>query len=638
LADFNADIPQVQSPITPVQPVSNNTAAMAINAGGGLLGGLGAAVINSANYATQLAQMKYKANALGELQQNIERVQDLQSQGVLSQDAALRNIRRTTVSSLANHPLLQDDINKLVGTLTGTALQHDVENGTYAEQEQRTLQNKFISDAQAAGYGSPNDPPAVQQQMAHAYQGVQLAAAQLKQQSEVVAFQKSQVELGNAKLATIAANQNIGNNAITTQRNKIGLTQDINKLNFTQGVGNLAANLTPKFNADLDQIHNDTTLTPEQKQMKYDSVINNISDAVTGVAVGADSTGSINAISDIFKRRVQVYKDQDSGKIAADAAQTQLSNLLTTSQLALANKNPEVLQLAAVSKTFPAAANILQGDIAGQAVKLLQTNGGLPDANGNFPTTPGNPVHSTPTEQKSVQQYSDILRENLRQVNSGVKMDPDHQKEINSNFNNMMAGFGVYAGTAADATGLKTAVQTFASPEFGLYASNPKNGFDADASDKASKAFDQYYKTSLVPLLQDSFLNSQVVVGSKMNPNPATALLTNQPLIVADTAPATSKIHTDFANGSVRFVPNDPTDQNSVSASNDLNTKIAPILQTTIKADAHLHQSTNYEFWYNDLMNTIQPPNTHGIDLFPEGSNLPVGKANDTPISIPKDK
>lgn len=620
MADFTTNVQPVQGQIAPVAPVQDNTAAEAVQGVGQLLGGLGAAVINANTYAQQVKQQKYKASALGDLQQNIMRVQDLQQQGVMTQDQALRRIRLTTASSLANHPLLQDDINKLVGTLTGTALQEDISKGTQAEQDQHSATQKYMEAALQAGYFKPTDPPEVQRKMADAYQGVQLALAQLKQQSDVLAYQKSQVELGNAKLSTIAAKQGIANAAVTAQRNNIGLQQDIHKLNFTNHAGDVALSFLPKFDKDANDLINDKSKTPEQIQMGLDAIGNNVQDTISGIAIGADSTGSIPAMGDIFKRRLQVYKDQASGKLSADLAAQQLTNLTAVSSLALVNKSPDLLKLTSLSHVLPAAANVVQGNIANEAVKLLRNNGAIPDSNGNTPTVPGNPTHSDAAEQKAVQQYSNILLENLKQANSGKVVDPEHQAEINNNFNNMMAGFGTYAGTTKDATGLKVAVQTFAKPEFGLYASNPKNGFDADASEKAGKAFDQYYKTALLPLIQNEFEHASVVVGTMPSTSAYGAAkgLTQQKVV-----PAPTQIHPVFADGRVRFVADDPTIAGANDKATDLNNRVAPILQTMIKADAHLHQSTNYEFYYNELLNTIQPPDNNGIELNTNG-NLPV--------------
>lgn len=620
MADFNTNVQPVQGQVAPVAPVQNNTAAESIQGVGGLLGGLGAAVINANTYGQQIKEQKYKANALGTLQQNIMRVQDLQQQGIMTQDQALRRIRLTTAQSLANHPLLQDDINKLVGTLTGTALQSDIEKGTQAEQDQHTNEQKFISQAQAAGYGSPSDPPEVQQKMAHAYQGVQLALAQLDQQSKVIAYDKAQVELGNAKLSTISARQGIANNNISLQKNQLELEKARHQMNFTNHAGDVALAFLPKFDKDANDLINDKSKTPEEIQRGLDAIGNNVQDTISGIAIGADSTGSIPAMGDIFKRRLQVYKDQASGKTSADVAAQQLTNLTAVGSLALVSKSPDLLKLTSLSHVLPAAANVVQGNIANEAVKLLQKNGGIPNPDGTTSPTSGNPTHSDPAEQKAVQQYSNILLENLKQANAGKVIDPQHQAEINNNFNGMMDGFGTYANTAKDATGLKVAVQTFAKPEFGLYASNPKNGFDADASAKASKAFDQYYKTALLPLFQDEFKNASVVVGRK----PATDTFgAAKGLTNPDVRPVPTEVHPEFADGRVRFVANDPTIAGANDKATDLNNRVAPIIQTMIKADAHLHQSTNYEFYYNDLMNTIQPPDTHGIDLNTSG-NLPV--------------
>lgn len=606
MADFNVDIPQAQTQVTPVAPVQNNNAAQAVNAVGGLLGGLGAAVLNSAKYAEQVKQTKYKAHALGELQQNIERVQDLQSQGVMSQDQALRRIRLTTVASLANHPLLQDDINKLVGTLTGTALQEDISKGTQAEQDAHTNQQKFIQQAQAAGYGKPSDPPEVQTQMANAYQGVQLAASQLKQQSDVIAYEKAQVELGNAKLSGIAARQGIANNAVTAQRNQIGLDRDKHNLAFTQGISKLVSSYDPVFNKNMNDIRSNTQLTPEEKVQAYQSELNKIQSSATAIAIGADSGGAASSITDIYKNRAQIYIDEASGKLHKDIADTQLANTTTAAQMAFAKSDPQAFALTATSKLLPAGMSTFQQVISNAVVKMAQSHGSLPDAEGHYTKVPATVVTDGTTQStKDVKQYSAMFLENLKQYNQGDITDDEHIKQLSTSANNFVKSFAIHGTTAQDATDLKAAVETIASPQFGVYASNPKSTLPKEFVDKAADVYKTSYEAELVPMFQKQFLNDSVIIGKKLATDQLGAARGN---LVPNLKPDTSQIHVEFSGSRATFIPNDPTNQGSAAKAAQLNTSLAPIIGTMVRADAHLHGSTDYDTYGKQLLEQIQPP------------------------------
>lgn len=609
MADFTSNVPSVQAQVDPIAPVQNNVAAQAVASIGGTLGGLGAAVINANNYSDQLKQATYKSKALGTLEQNILRNADLHDQGVLTQDQARRNIRRMTAESLANHPLLQDDINNLVGkTLSTVGLAADVAAGTQQEQDQHTNQQKFIQQAQAAGYGSPNDPPAVQQQMAHAYQGVQLAKAQLEQQQQVINFDKSKVELGNAQLSTIAARQGIANNATTAARNQIGLMQDQHKLQFTQNISKLTQAYDPVFNKNMDDIRDNTKLSAEEKIQAYQAQLNAVQSSATAVAIGADSGGAADSITKIYQNRAQIYMDEASGKLTKTVADNTISNMTTAAQIAMGKQDPAFLRATAISKMLPTGMSSMQEIISNKAGNILASHSELPDVNGEVSKTPATVItDGTSQSIKDVKQASGLLLENLKQFNSGSINDPQHLQELNTNANNFVKSFSIHGTTAQDATDLKTAVQTLASPQFGIYASNPKNTVSKDFLDKAADIYKTGYEAELVPMLQKQFLNDSVIIGQQPDTSAYGAAKGNT---VPNAQPDTSQIHVQFIGGKATFIPNDPTNKGVVAKVTQLNSDLSPIIGTMVRADAHLHGSIDYDSYGKMLLEQVMPPVT----------------------------
>lgn len=605
MADFTSSIQTVQGQVNPVQPVENNTTANAINSVGGLLGNIGAAVINANTYADQVKQAKDRAKPLGTLEQNILRNADLHDQGILTQDQARRNIRRMAAQALANHPMLQDDINNLVSkTMSTVGLAADVVTGTQEEQDKHTNQQKVLQAAQQNGYGSPNDPPEVQQKMAMVWQGVQLAKAQLNQQKDVIEFEKSQTELTNSRLATVAAKQGIANNAVTAQRNKIGLRQDIHKLNFTQNIADLTAKWEPQYVSQMEKIRNNSELTPDQKAAAYDGVQASMLSAATAVAIGADKGDAANSIANIFKARTDLYKAEALGTIKKEALTAELANLQLATQVALSKKDPAFLKATSISKLLPTGMTALQEIISNKAGDILSSHGELPGVDGGVSKIPASVVtDGTQQSVKDVKQVGAVLLENVKQFNSGNVKDPEHLKQLNTTMTNFVKSFAIHGTTATDATDLKTAVGILADSNLGLYLHNPQNTVPREVADKAHEIFNTAYKAELVPLFQDEFVNNDVKVGEK----PAQSSFARAQGVTEDVnAPTPSQISVNFSDGRAVFVANDPSNNNAVAQASRLNKKVSPIIGQMVRAEAHINGSIDYDKYGNALLLSLE--------------------------------
>lgn len=635
MADFNNNVQDVNPRVDTVAPVQDNTTAQAVGATTGLLGGLGAAVVNSQVYGQQLAAAKEKSRVLGGFEENLLRVADLHDQGVMSQDAARRNVRRLTASALANHPTLQGDVNDLVGKVLSTkGLGENVASGTQQEQDQRVLNMKFLQDAQNDGFGRPSDPPEVQAQMANAHQAYKLQLQQLQLSGAQMEQKIKANNVVSSGLSITSAQQSISTGAINQQRARLGLVQDQAEATFRSAGANLVSNYVPKFNQDLDDIDKNTALTPQQKVIASQNLLATVKQTVTGLALQGNSINDAAALTDTFTKRAEIQQQVWTGALDKTVADTKLHNVQTIEQQRLIDSSPQVLRLTAISNLVPPAAQFLQIPIGKSLTELFTKNGQLPDVNGNVSTQPGNPTHHTDDEKKDVDQYGKMLNGVLATINSGAEKDPAVMQEVHNNVQGVLKGLTVYGPTANDATALNGVVGLIANPAFGKFAQSNQGTLDADSQEKAQQVFRNYYQSQVIPLVQDQFLNNKVSIGNK--PGDPNTIAGMQGRDVPDERETDAVIHTEFIGSSMRFVPNNMANSAVVDKAKDLNNRVAPVINTMIRADAHLHGSTDYKQYYDANMSFIAPevtPNSGSGELTPQRA-IPANPLENT---VPSD-
>jgi hypothetical protein len=143
----------------------------------------------------------------------------------------------------------------------------------------------------------------------------------------------------------------------------------------------------------------------------------------------------------------------------------------------------------------------------------------------------------------------------------------------------------------------------FAAPAIGKYLANPAHGVDKELQDKAANAYRAYYVTKVIPLIKDEYENTYVQTGIKASSNPKTG-------IQAEYTPRGKVIAPVYNNGTISFQFIGDQSQNTSAvqqAVKDMNKKISPILNTMVRADAHLNSSTNYDQYANDILGSLFP-------------------------------
>ena len=623
MADFDSGVQPVnQQPMTRSPDPIDTTTASAINSAGNILGVVGSTLAQGAAVAQVSGLQKQQASFMENYSQDLLRISDLEQQGVMKPDQALRQYRLRTASMLANHPMMQDEIYKTYGNVVDKAGlgKNVVDDFNTQKDNANQLQMQSLKAAQAAGWGSPNDPAASQQLMAEKHQQFLFAQSQMEAANAVLAHKQKEIELTNAQLQTTSTRQSIANMSITMKRNQLGLANDQAQYQFKAGAQTLSDAYFAKFNQDISNIQKQVgtqvqdpstgkqvTYTAQMAQQDIDHQLAAIHSQAGGLATAYDSQGTLEALLHPMDMLASTAKDNISGKLDKTTLDNQLSNIQAVKSQQMLSSDDNLLTLATVSKLFPSTASSLQEGLGSATVNLLRKNGLMPGDTQNSPrsTKPGDvTTNGDPDHDKGVGQYFDMVKNGISNIRTGVA-DTSVKADVDTHLTSILKSIGTYSQTMASPTELNKAVQFFADPQIGKYLrDNPAIIQDQNAG-LAHNAYIKDYQQVVLPLVQDEFQNANVRVGNTYDTSSPAALRVGG-IIREDQRPSANFIHTEFNGTNVAFVANDPTIGDTNREAQRLNREVAPVLSNLVRANAHFAGSTDYKSSYQNLMNQLQ--------------------------------
>ncbi len=593
MADFSNNVQDVvaQTPWAP-QPYYDNSVASGIRGISGVLGGLATGIRSEATWARGIAYRNSIEAVQGDYTQQLLKIANGVDQGVLTPQRAKLNARALFYQYVGNHPELTDQLlatHKAV--MADAGLGQVIDTGNDAEKLQ-TLQRQ---EAAKAGFITPGSDLAEADRGVAAWQQTQLAQAnlglaqkQLEYQRGLIGQQKDYVDLAAAKqnYVTGGINQNIA---------KLNLFEKNAEVQSQRAITSGVAGLQHAVNTQLQQLDNAVTnkkMTPEQAQMAAQQIVAGAQSTVAQQAPYASSEFVNNALAPI-RTLAGAYTDKFSGKIDATTAANQVNASLTHAQSNLFSSSPDFLKITAASKLFPQIiqpfADQLTNEVVGQLGVGTGHTAGVP-----------NVVAGTPSNQS----YLNIIQ-HVAGLNSSGQLTPDQQNEFHQNMHQILSGLHVYGPTADSPTKLNQIINWMASPQIGKYFSNSADASKIDPNDKqqAINLFQHNYETNIQPLLVQEFQKGQVQVGYKYDPNSLTGMGLGADQ--ADMRPTPTQVHPEFNGSGVSFVPNDPSNSGARAAANDLNQKVAPVMNTQIRAMANLQGNRDYKGVYDNMWNGI---------------------------------
>lgn len=608
------DIPSSQSNIQPQQaiaPVSNAGAYAAV--GQGLTNLLGAGLSIYASNQKQEA-VKQKNSATSGFAQTITTLNEGVSQGKLSQADAQRRQRVEFNKLIAAHPEYTDDLVALNSGLAKSAgLGDTLAQGTAVEQQyQSDLKKATGSGWIHQGMTEDQQQNAVNQmrQQEHAAQQMDFYSKQLNIQNQKLSLQE--------KSANIANSQAQRANAVMEAKMKSNQLQVRNGLN-----GAVQAEYDRQRNA-IASIQGNAVMTPEQKvnavaqlQQEFQSSLMQY----RGIA-GSDY---VDGLTKPFQDMYNAGKDYVSGKTSADIYQHQLDSAQSKALLPFASDPSMAADLAAQKilgpQTPPAVMNRLSANLASRMSEINKGDGSVTY----------NPTSSSPSDRADTKTHVDILKSTIDQLDSKSPLIPSQdvssvQSELHKNVNAILGGTVDFASSQKRPAQMNDVMDFIASSQFLKYK---RMGGTVDESVAANieNVIGTNYTDKLAPAIQQAWKDAQVTTGFTVDTSAKSPYNVGFANVQQQTQSSEGALEYVFRSGSLTFRPKKGYEGNPavVAKAKDLNQQVAPLVNRTVRAAAHLQGNEDFDAQWNRYKDEFfGPENTQS--LTPTGGEAVNGR------------
>lgn len=566
MVDFaNTSITQIDTPITPLPPVVDNSEAIAGSSQAATISGL----TNLATGIIGQVQQSQRSGVLANFTQQQLNIADAVDQGIISSQEARTRMRANVQRALADNPALFEDLSGIQKEIVSTSgLGKVVAEGTEAEKQTRDLQMAAIDNGFVNADRSNLDSGTAR------YIEWLQEAGTLDRNTKRINALKAEIQLGTART--------------DAEKSQIEL-----QLKQEEVKGRNALNTISGLEFDRFSTYATDTLSQlESGTISAEEAIAGINARFAIVESGARQIGSAAGSAQIenFLSPVQTLRDNTvalaNGEITRDVYENQLNALTTRNKLSLLSTDPELQRLVATSGLFGNQATVaIAPQITAKALEILQNTSPVGGTN-----TAPNLVSKSPQQKSDNRVVLSTLRQNIKTFNSGQQLDNREQlaSEIEGSVDNILKGIDVYSKSADTPQEFNELVDFLASPEVGSYLqSNPT--FSPDAAENAFEILRQQYGDVVLPVIVREYNNA-----------------------LGATATGRGEIIPEFVGNGVRFVsvadPQEPT-PGPIEFVRDilppapgtrreqlqsLNREVAPIVNRLVRVYSHLSGNTDY--------------------------------------------
>lgn len=484
---------------------------------------------------------------------------DAYEQG-MNQTEARTRMRAVLNKYQANNPLLGDDILKTHASLMSTAgLGKVVDEGTAADKEkarvrQAALDAGFLQDA-------PDEEAAVADYLRFKAAGEELQRSQ------------AQLSYENAKLERIGKLTSNESAAIALTEKKIQLQQQALVAEmadaFAPTVRDKSQSILRRYeNGELDS----KAATAELNALRQ--VINT---TISGGGRKAGSEYLTNVVAPMLET-LDIAKAAVSGETALkDAQNTFEMNILR--QKILATTDPRDARVVAVSDMLRNVETIRAAAVDNSVTRMMSTV--LDETADNFN------VYSKDT--RSVDTTLGIVKDSIGRSLSG-KGTEQGEAEIGTAMKDILTGVSVYGASVKSPEQLKNIQNFLADPKVGAYIKK-SGGVPKEVLDPAKETLQQLYEQSVLPAIEERLKQANVVSGFTSTGKGFLGGTTT-------TTPAEEVVTLKFAGSDVYFEATSPIGK---AKAKELNTKVAPVMNKTIRIFAHLNGGNDYKGAYEQL-------------------------------------
>lgn len=579
MADFS--LAQIGGPSgSSVQPKQGVQEPSAVEAASSLFSGI---VQSFANSQPSLSERRYEAEA--ERQQKLSvagsrfatqqlQIADAVDQGGLSSQEARMRMRANYASAISNNPELTDEITKIHKDLIGTkGLGAVAAEGTQKEQAFNAAMTQATKDGWVTSDMS-------QEQAAEAtanWQSFNLAQQQIDAAQNEIALQRANIGLRTDRIGESTAQ-------ISNQKARLELQQKKLEVKSRQALGSMGDAFLPKFRNDAQAVLSQVERGEIDQKEAIDRLDGQWS-TVQSLVYSVGSEAGQSHISNLTTPMRTVYENTRKrilGEIDTEVYDAQVENA-TAQQAAMLSGDPKIVQAVAVSKLLPNAPSIQNLAIDSVVANMLEKNSREEGSSANL---------TDPEDDAQVTDYLNLVKSNLRGVNSGGELigGKEAEKEVQTNLNQILKGVSAYSAAVDSPEQFNKLVDFFASSDFGDYAAGGGGKINSQYASNAKEVLQQQYEQAVLPLIEQEWSNASVT----------TSTLPTSPTLgtTATEEEATSVIQPSWSGTGVSFVSQDRSNTRVNAKVRDLNKRVAPVLNRLIRMGAHLQGTKNYKQVY----------------------------------------
>lgn len=622
MADFSSNVQPAQtSPMPMMVAPSTSSAAGNISTFGNVASAIGTTLVQGYVQGKQMETLKSNASANVTLAQNLMRINDAEQQGSLTSAQAMRQYRLHLSQAISDNPLIQKQLTETYQSIVGApglgkeavtdySNQEANQNAIKLAEQQSALKDGFIS-------AEMNDEQKAKGVQLH--QQFLFGQTQQEQASKLLAYKTAQNNYISSGLHIQQQKQSLATGAVNQRLATLNLAKAQAQVNFMVGSQNSADAYYNVGDTNSDAIikkvgtqvidpntGKPVTYTKDMAVADMQAMLSSIESHAQSVANANFEPSATNGLITPLKSLIQTKIDMLTGKISTDVANQQFNQSLALHKQLVATRDPNFMSLSASLNILGHAAPALTTPLANLAVKSLQQNGLIPQTNANGDIVPSKPADLTNgKDDNAVNQHFAVIEGALKSYYQTGGYDPSGKtkQELNTQITSILQGVDKYAKTTDSPTELNSLMQHLSNPIVGRYLNDNKELLSGVDGDKARGAIFSYYTAKVKPLIDQEFKDSTIPIGvTDINANHPIAEARFGPIPGPDNRPTTSEINIQFNGNGIVFKPVANVDSQAVQdKAKELNTTVAPVINTIIRAGAHLGGNFDYKKEYEML-------------------------------------
>lgn len=501
------------------------------------------------------------------------RIADLVDQGRMSSQEGRMRMRHNLIKAGGDNPNLSGEFAKAHETVIGTAGMGKVAaEGTEQEQAFFATQEAATKD----GFVLPTMSQEEKFEATIAYQQFQNNQKMIEDETKRIGLKRAKVGLQSDVIRQ-------GTARISQQSAQLSLDEKVAQKRARDALAGLADGASFRFNnisKQLEQQVDAGEIPAEEAVRLLDEEWQSTSATAMEIGRGADAT-YVESLIAPMRNLYELRRGYLTGETTRDVLDSRVDMELARQGAVIAS-DPENAPILATSRLVGEGSPGLVAALNSVAQRALTAN-----------SKPGG--RSTditdPESSEDLPAYFRIINNGLDKANRGSLNDEQSTEEINNNLNHILDSVGQHGSAVESPTELSLAVDLLSSQSYGEYVEKNGGAIDRTRARQARIILQEQYDNVVRPLIAEEWRNASQLTMAVPDPT--------RPETAGQTEPVSGSIRPFFSGGTLEFIStSDRADRQTQRKIQELNKKVAPVVERLVRMGAHLEQHRDYQRIY----------------------------------------